>query len=533
MNKNVILLKNLMLSTSQWNSYKYCKDKKKRGRIIGNTIGYSVLYIMLMAYSFANCIGLGIFGLADAIPTLCAVIISALALVFTFLKTNGYLFNFKEYDMLMSLPYEPKSIAACKFMYMYLNSLPWYLSVSFSMMIVYGIYGKPMILAYPVWIILTLFLPIIPMLAASFVGFLIAKIGSHFRNKTIAQTVVTILIILAAFGSRFFLEDMVRSNKAEDVMKEVYDTTGKMGRLYIPGKWFSDSILEMSISSMLLLIGVSAILFTIIFIVVGRSYRKINSALKSQSAARDFKMSQQKSKNVINAIAFKEFKRMTGSTTYMTNAGVGLIMCALAGVAILFIDVDELLMKMLVDAPIVITKEMIHPAIPLFIHFFVGMMATTAFTLSLEGKNFWIVKSLPISKKTLYHGKMIFDLYLTVPFMLFATITFSISMKVPFVNAVLYVIAGLVLCAFSSAWGMVCGIKHMKLDWENEVEIIKQGAAVTIYLLPNMFITMGLIVLAVYLGTMISATIITVILILIVAVLAALSYMRVNALSKE
>ena len=94
-------------------------------------------------------------------------------------------------------------------------------------------------------------------------------------------------------------------------------------------------------------------------------------------------------------------------------------------------------------------------------------------------------------------------------------------------------ILSLVLCAFSSAWGMVCGIKHMKLDWENEVEIIKQGAAVTIYLLPNMFITMGLIVLTVYLGTMISATIITVILILIVAVLAALSYMRVNALSKE
>ena len=32
----------------------------------------------------------------------------------------------------------------------------------------------------------------------------------------------------------------------------------------------------------------------------------------------------------------------------------------------------------------------------------------------------------------------------------------------------------------------------MRLDWENEIEVIKQGAAVSIYLLPNMFAVMGL-----------------------------------------
>ena len=205
MNKSLVLLKTLLLSTSQWNIYKNCKDKKKRGRVVGNAIGMGVLYLMLMGYSIAQCVGYGMMGLESSIPVMCALVISALAFFLTFFKTNGYLFNFKEYDMLMSLPYQPKDIAACKFLYMYINSLPWYLSVSLAMMIGYGIYASASVGVYPIWFILTLFLPIIPMLGTSFLGFLIAKLGSGFKNKTLIQTVLTFLFIMLCFASRFFL----------------------------------------------------------------------------------------------------------------------------------------------------------------------------------------------------------------------------------------------------------------------------------------------------------------------------------------
>ncbi len=38
----------------------------------------------------------------------------------------------------------------------------------------------------------------------------------------------------------------------------------------------------------------------------------------------------------------------------------------------------------------------------------------------------------------------------------------------------------------------------MQLDWENEVEVIKQGSAVSIYMLPNMVVGMGLCVPVVF-----------------------------------
>ncbi len=522
MNNRLVLLKTLLLSTSQMNIYKHCKDKKKRGKIVGNMIGIIVLYLMIMAYAIAQSIGYGKFGLKDSIPVSCAMIVAALAFFLTFFKTNGYLFNFKEYDMLMSLPFRAKDVAGCKFLYMYIKSLPWYMSVSVAMMIGYGVYAKSSVIMYPIWIVLSLFLPIIPMLVAAFVGFIIAKLGSGFKNKTIAQTILVMIFIFLCFGLRFFLEDMFRNNKVEETLNNLSETVDKSAGYYLPAIWFSRAVRELSIIDICLSIGVAVILFEIVFILVGRSYKNINSALKSHASSKDYVVGRQKSKSILNTIAYKEFKRMTGSSTYMANVIIGEVMCVVMGVAVLFVDIDSLLNKMLRGAPL--TKEMLCPAIPFIIYFCIGMVATTAFTPSLEGKNYWIVKSLPIKSKDLYRGKMLFNMYLTIPFTLFATITISFSAKASLASTLLYMVLGIVLCAFSTAWGSVCGIKFMRLDWENEVEVIKQSAGVTLYLLPNMFVTMGLVVLVVVLGRIIGPNVITGIMIVIESILAFICY---------
>ncbi len=531
MSKDRILLRCLLLSTSSRNIYRHCKDKKKRGKIVGAMIGQTILYLMLMAYCVLNCIGYGHFGLAGSIPVMCATVIVALSFIFTFFKTNGYLFNFKEYDMIMSLPFTSKSIVACKFLYMYIKSLPWYLSVSVSMLAGYAYYVRPPLAVYPVWILLTFVLPVIPMVAASFLGFIIARIGSGFRNKTIIQTVLTMIFIIFVMFSRFFIEDMLRNDKTEDVLSSMSAATDSAGKVFLPIDWFRGAVADLRISDMLLLIGVSLILFEVVFMLVGRSYRKINSALRSHAARRSFVMSERKRRSVLNAIAFKEFKRMTGSTVYLTNGALGVIMCLVGGIVVLFLNLDKIIRPVLKDAPF--TMEMLYPVIPLVIYFLIGMVATTVFTPSLEGKNYWIVQSLPISRKTLYQGKMLFNLYMTVPVTVFATAALCISARAGVVNTLLFIVTGILLCLFSTAWGCVCGIKHMRLDWENEVEVIKQGAAVTIYLLPNMFINMGLMVGVVALGTVVSPILISLGLMAAVAVLAALSYLRVLSLARE
>ncbi|MCR5476856.1 MAG: hypothetical protein K6E92_04425 [Lachnospiraceae bacterium] len=530
-NSGWLLLKTLLLSTSQGNIYRYSKDKKRRGKVIGGWIGFGILYLLLLAYCVATSVGYGQIGISQSIPVLCALTISAMAFLLTLFKTNGYLFGFKEYDMLMSLPFEARTVAGCKFLYMYCQSLPWYLGISLSMMVGYGIYERPGVLTYILWIFLAFLLPLIPMLVAAFLGFLIARVSAGFRNRTIIQTVFVTALTLLAFSSRFFIEDLIRDEKVEETLESMADLTERIAGVYPPALWFSGAVTGLRLSDILLLAGMSLVLFEVVFLAVGRSYRKINSALHSHAAARNYRMTKQKKHSILQTIAFKEFRRMLGSTVYLVNMGLGEIFCLVLGVAVLILGFDRIITFFTHGAPV--SVQMLYPAIPFIVYFLLGMIATTTASPSLEGKNYWIVKSLPIDSKDLYRGKMLFHLYLTLPFMVFSTLCICFSAKVPLALTFLYLVQGCALLAFSSAWGCVCGLRFMRLDWENEAEVVKQGAAVLVYMFPNMFVTMGLVVAAVILGQRMNRGLLSILFTLAALLLAALCYRRVLTLAER
>ena len=73
----------------------------------------------------------------------------------------------------------------------------------------------------------------------------------------------------------------------------------------------------------------------------------------------------------------------------------------------------------------------------------------------------------------------------------------------------------------------------MKLDWENEVEVVKQGAAVIMYIMPNMIVCTGLLVGVVALGFKLNSDIISLIITGIAALLAVLSYFRAMKLAEK
>jgi ABC-2 type transport system permease protein len=324
---------------------------------------------------------------------------------------------------------------------------------------------------------------------------------------------------------------MFENDQVGDVLEKASEMTGKAVRVYRPALWFSNAVTKGDFLAALLLIFVSMGFCAVLFVIVGNSYMNINSALKSHVAAGKYRVRKMKRRSVLMAIAFKEFRRMTGSTTYMVNGAMGELLSLILGLAALFIGFDRIAAIVTEGAPL--DSVMLQPAIPFIVYFLLGMMATTVCSPSLEGKNYWIVQSLPIEKKTLYQGKMLFNMLLTLPFMVFATLCLCISAGVTVPGTLLYLALGAALCAFSTAWGCVCGIRFMRLDWENEVEVIKQGRAVVIYMFPNMIVAMGMVVLAVILGMRMDHRILTMIFIMAASLLAGLSYLRAMALAER
>lgn len=531
MYRNKILLHNMLLSTSGWNVLKYEQDSKKRGRIIGGYIGMAVLLGMLFFYALLLSIGYGKMGLTQYIPVFCVLSIFAIEFVFTVLKSNAYLFAFREYDMLMALPFSVKTIVSCKFLYMYIRNLPWVASLSLPMMIGYGIYAGAPIGSYLAWILLSVFLPVIPMVFASAVGTIIAAIGSFFRHKQLMQTILTFVFVLFCFSIQYIVQYFFSNETvAQQTLRNMSKMTDRITNYFIPAKWFAKGICDCNIAAIGGFIVVSIVVYELFFCLVSKFYRQINSRLLAGNRGTRYQRHTLKRKNIRQTIALKEWKKLTNCTIYFTNIAIGVVLALVLAIAVFFVDVDKMIAVICKGAPI--RKEMLVAGIPFIIYFLVGMCATTACSYSLEGKNYWIVQSLPIPRLTLIQGKMLFNLYFTIPVTVIANTSLCIACGVGLSDMILCNICGIILCAFSTVWGMRCNLKHPNMEWENEVEVVKQGASVTIYLLPNMFGCMAMVVLAVAMSMYLPVPMIWVAVTGIMAFVSWLLYRNVVTLCK-
>ena len=528
--KRLLLFKTLLLSTGSMNIYKHTGDKKKKGKIVGSWIGMSILYLLLIFYCVIFSIGYSYYGLGDSIPTMTAVMISGISFIITMLKAGSYLFGFREYEMLMSLPFSEKQIVSSKFLYMYMKNLPWNLSISLSMLIGYAIILSPAWYVYILWIVLSFVLPIIPMLAASFVGFLIARIGTSFKHWKVVQTILTFGFIMLAVMSRFIIESVFRNDRVEDVLAGASQATGNIGKFYFPVAWFESAVTKGNILGALLLIVVTVVLFELVFTIFAGSYKKINSTMKTTAAGHKVSTSSIRKKSAVQAIAVKELRRFVGSTPYFVNVGFGYIFAVIIGVVSLFVGMDRLIGVVVQGAPI--TTEMILPAIPFVIYFLTGMVPMTTCSPSLEGKNFWIIQSSPVSSKEIYLGKLMASLYVAVPAQIISTLLLCISAHASFIQTVSFLALGFVLCIFSSTFGLACGLHFMKLDWENEIEVIKQGTAVVIYLFPNMILTCILMFGCIFLAGALGTVLTVLLTMLVYGVFILISALRVRHLAR-
>lgn len=530
-NKAFLLLKTMLKSTSIFNYIKYTKDPKKKRTAYGSLLAYGILFIYLVVFGYLGAAAYGKLGYANLIPSLSAEAVISISFLFGILRASGLLFEFKEYDMIVSMPFEIKTVVAVKFMYMYIKSLFIPLITSLTMMVAYGIYASPKLYVYVLWILLAFILPLIPTVLASLIGYVITKFSTRFKFKKMIQTIFLFVVISLSFSLNYVIGAITKDRTGKEIIEFVESKLSFFKGYYSPSTWFENVIIKNSIFDLLLLIVVSLVLFIGFYKLVARSYTKINSSLKVIEKSKKHKELSFKKKNIVTTIAYKEFKRMLGSVTYVTNAGFGAVFIVIASIVVLFITPEELI-SFFVEG-VSVPYNIIIPAIPFVVYLFTGMVSTSAITPSIEGKNFWVVKTLPIDSRKLIDGKMLFNICLFLPISYFGVLAFGKCFKVSLVEIVVLLITITSMVLFSTTYGMVCGLKFLKLEFENDIEIVKQSAAVTAYLLPNLLLTTVLASGAVYFGLKIGSVSILIIISLLYFILTLVAYLLISRLAKN
>lgn len=430
-------------------------------------IAYAVFYFVLIAQQLQK---------ADAmrvLPELVMAVCTAMALFTSIYKVKGILFGFGDYDFIMSLPVRTVTVAAAKLLMLYLMNLFFCVFLLLPAGAVYAYFESPGAWFYVAFVLLFPFVPLVPVVIAAVIGAAIHFVSAGFRHSNVVNLVVTLglfvgLMFVSFNTGNFFLNAArIGGSFTEGFIK-----------VYPPAGWYAKALFEGSAAHLILFIGVSLLVYLLFAYAAASRFKAINTRLAAVAAKSDYRLKELNVSSAFAALYKKELKRFFSSTNYVLNSAVGLLLFTIASVALLFGGVDKLAVTMQIPG----LMEMLVAIGPVAVSVFIALSCTTACCISLEGKNLWLVRSLPAPTKLVFLSKIAVNITLSVTASIINSTIFIIVLKPGLAGALLFYTVPLAYSVFTALMGLAVNLAYPNFSWTNEITVIKQSAAVMIAL---------------------------------------------------
>ncbi|QIB70214.1 hypothetical protein Ami103574_13340 [Aminipila butyrica] len=469
MTKCWLLLKIQLLGFFNINRTLRTNDKKEKRRLIAMSILMLIVLIIMVGYSAGAAIVCVYFGMADVLPPLILIVCAICTLVMTFLKSNGVLFGFGDYDMVMSLPVKNTTVIMSRLLSVYVVNFLISGVIMLPSMIIYGITYS---ISLSVWLmlLLSLFLAsLLPMIIALSAGVLITAISVRFRYKnllTIALSTAAMLVLVV--GSFAIPQEEAALTALIDSM------IGSVYRIYPVAAWYTNALANsdwVSFGQFALLSMGASVIFVMVLSVF---YSKINSALVEVRSKSDYRLGTLKASSPFIALYKKELRRLVSLPIYAMNTCIGGVLMIVFSIAFLFINLEQAGNKM--GLPDIMLW--IQPISPWLVTFFVSISAATSSAISLEGKSNWLMCSAPVKPIVIFNSKIAVSLSYLIPSILISCTLLAISLQTGFLETLALFTIPLVYAVFISIAGLFFNLKFPKYDWTSEYQAVKQSIAV-------------------------------------------------------
>ncbi|WMJ24413.1 hypothetical protein RBG61_07035 [Paludicola sp. MB14-C6] len=486
------------------------KNKTKFVFMVLGGILLSLLFLgMSFGYSFGIAIVLKPFNQLKLLPIIMMVLTCLITLFATLYKANSVLFSFQDYDMIMSLPIKTTTIVASRIWLLYIMNVLFAMIVMIPSGIVYAIFESPSIWFYPIYLITLFLIPFIPIILATFVSGILTFFTARLKRANAVSTILTLAILV---GIMAFLYNPNMKNV--DFSSIATQVTNSLYSIYPLTKLYMLSITEYNLFSLFLFIAISCLAFLLFVVLFSKIYQPIHTLLYTSKANANYKLAELKQESPLKALYFKECKRYFSSTLYVVNTSLGMILALLACVAVSFVGVDKL------------NESLQIPNLPLYfaqfspfvISVFVALSCTTNCSISLEGKNLWIIKSSPVPISTIFWSKIAVNLTITIPVILISATVLSVSFSFNWFQVFMTYLLPAIYAFLISLLGLIVNLHLPLLDWKSEVTVIKQSSSVLVSLIVGFLILAAPIGIAVYLypyGSIMTFGIISLLLVLI------------------
>lgn len=477
-----LLVKNRLMAQTGLNVFHYEKDKRKKNGKIAVMVAIGMCIAMLIGYCSAAAYGYAYLGLLELIPGIAMTVSSVIVLFFTMFKTNGEFFGFRDYDMIMSLPIPISTVVNSRFVNMYLWNTFFTILVMLPMGTIYFIFEKVTFTGILFWILGMLLSPLIPTTIAAVFGAVITAFSSKFRYASAVASVLSIAAIvglmvlsMSAGSQESGLSNLVDS-KTGNLNQEVFSSLApqiseQLNRTYPPVALFQRAVSKGDWVSFFLFAGISIGWYGLFVFLLSIKFRQINTALTSHQSKANYKMEKLYASSTLLALYKKTIARILKSTICATNLLIGCVMAILFSTAILVVGPEKMLKSMEMTPYLPVVKN----AAGYVIAAMVSMTNTASVSLALEGKNIWLIQSLPIPPKKLYDSYLLTNLTFTLPTSVLCAIFFCIAFKVDVMTAFIIMLTPVAFSLFTAVMGIFIGNRLAYYDWQDEVQLVKQS----------------------------------------------------------
>ena len=424
-------------------------------------VGYSTMYCNMIIGSLCKA---GCPELLFAIWALASIILPAFI---GLMGASSFIFGGKDNTILLPAPVRPIILLAAKTSSLYFEMLFMTALIMIPAAVTFALHAEMTAGMVVMFAIGLLFIPLISCAIDMIFGELVAFFGSRSKHKALVSNTISIAFIAAI---------MVWGFSQSSDASETLDIEGILQKISWcrPAMLFADAAGKGNVVSFLIFVaGASACALVTAFI-ISRFYIGIISRSSGVSVSHDYRIGHFRGRGQLKALYLKEMKKVIGTSSYFLNCVIGAIMLLIVSVVIA-VRADEVRQMMAEDpdaAAMVFIMGMVGTL------FCVSMVPTTAASISIEGKNLWILKGAPVPSSVIFKAKVLASITFTGVLTTISTVIFAVAIRMNIVQFILYLAVGLIGCVLMALFGLMMNLKFPKLDAVNEIYIYKQSASV-------------------------------------------------------
>ena len=455
-------------------SWLYQDKKSGKIRTKKGIAGCALLYLLLFG-SIGAMFGMGAVTLCK--PLLAAnmgwlywCLMGLLAIFFgvfgSVFNTYSSLYQAKDNDLLLSMPIPMSRILLVRLSGVYAMGLLYELIAMIPTVIIwlieapFSIAGTIHVLLIPM--VLSLFILVL----SAILGWVVALIVTKVKHKNIITVFISLLFIVA-----YYYVYAKAFSFVQTLLLNLETVGGSLKRIFYPF-YHMGMAAEGNVISMLIFTAFIGMAAAVTYGILSRSFLKLATTNRGSTKS-VYKEKAVKAGSVRSALLRKEFHRFTGSANYMLNCGLGIILMPVSA-AVLVWKAD--LVQKFIAFPVL--QEYLPLLSAATICLLTVMNDMAAPSVSLEGKNLWIVQSMPVSGRQVLTAKVELQLLLTWIPAIPLVLVVEWLLKPGLLYGILIPVVSAFFTVLMTEIGLALNLKMPNLHWTSEIVPIKQSTPV-------------------------------------------------------